>query len=33
MEGAKLDRDTGADTDEGGESALVEGEGAFVFVD
>lgn len=33
VEGAELDGDTGADADEGRESAFVEGEGAFVLVD
>lgn len=33
MEGAELDGDAGADAEEGGESAFVEGERAFVFVD
>ena len=33
VESAELDRDAGADADEGGEGALVEGEGALVLVD
>lgn len=33
VEGAELDGDAGADTDEGREGALVEGSGAFVLVD
>jgi hypothetical protein len=33
VEGAELDGDAGADSNEGGQSALVKGEGAFVAVD
>jgi hypothetical protein len=33
VEGAELDRDAGADSDERCDGALVEGQGAFVFVD
>lgn len=33
VEGAELDRDAGADAEEGGERAFVEGEGAFVLDD
>lgn len=33
VEGAELDGDAGADADEGGQGALVEGEGALVLVD
>ena len=33
MEGAKLDGDTGADADKGGESAFVEGQRAFMGED
>lgn len=33
VEGAELDGDAGADTNEGSQGALVEGEGTFVFVD
>lgn len=33
MECAELDGDTGSDSDEGGESSFVEGEGSFLRVD